>query len=57
MAQLAASLCLDRLFQHLIEKEHIEFLQYLCPKFVHLFLRNKCDNADFTQCMIKITES
>ena len=38
LGQLAASLCIQKLFEYLIDKKHMNFYEFLCPKFIQLFI-------------------
>ncbi|CDW71424.1 UNKNOWN [Stylonychia lemnae] len=62
MGQLAASVCILKLLEYLIEKGHNGFFDFLCPKFIQLFIvyyqdnlqilqQSKCDHPDFLQCL------
>ena len=54
MGQLAASYCLEKLFDFLISKNYTSLYEFLSPKFVQLFIKSKCDHPEFIQCLTKI---
>ena len=51
IGQLAASVCIQKLLEHLIANNHELLYDFLCPKFVQLFYKTKCDNPDFIICL------
>lgn len=40
MGQMAASVCIQKLIEYLIENKHEVLYDFICPKFVQLFIVN-----------------
>jgi hypothetical protein len=53
---MAASLVLEKLFSYLISNKHSVLYDFLCPKFVQLFIKSRCDTAEFLSCMMYIVQ-
>lgn len=54
MGQLAASLCLDKLFEYLIQHNYGTLYEFLSPKLIQLFIKSKCDHPEFIACVTRI---
>jgi hypothetical protein len=53
---MASSLCLEKLFEYLIKNKHTVLFDFLCPKFVQLYIKSRCDTPELTGCMAKIID-